>query len=105
MDAESSPKIVTIDESPIGAVILEEGFRDAGFTRRGPYQRNAEFAGAYLCARSGRHSDRFGEPQPRHSGPDVPGQRRGALRSTAMREKRKIGEIAQSILTASELIK
>ena len=27
------------------------------------------------------------------------------LRSTAMREKKKIGEIAQSILTASELLK
>ncbi|HAR27289.1 MAG TPA: two-component system response regulator, partial [Bradyrhizobium sp.] len=26
-------------------------------------------------------------------------------RSTAMREKKKIGEIAQSILTASELLK
>jgi two-component system, response regulator / RNA-binding antiterminator len=32
MDAESSPKIVIIDESPIGAVILEEGLREAGFT-------------------------------------------------------------------------
>ncbi|WP_298261496.1 ANTAR domain-containing protein [Bradyrhizobium sp.] len=29
----------------------------------------------------------------------------GLLRSTAMREKKKIGEIAQSILTASELLK
>jgi response regulator NasT len=27
------------------------------------------------------------------------------MRSTAMREKKKIGEIAQSILTASELLK
>ncbi|MDP1584602.1 MAG: ANTAR domain-containing protein, partial [Bradyrhizobium sp.] len=27
------------------------------------------------------------------------------LRSTAMREKKKIGEIAQSVLTASELLK
>ena len=27
------------------------------------------------------------------------------LRSTAMREKKKIGEIAQSILTASEMLK
>jgi response regulator NasT len=27
------------------------------------------------------------------------------LRSTAMREKKKIGEIAQSIVTASELLK
>jgi two-component system, response regulator / RNA-binding antiterminator len=27
------------------------------------------------------------------------------MRSTAMREKKKIGEIAQSILTASEMLK
>jgi response regulator NasT len=27
------------------------------------------------------------------------------MRSTAMREKKKIGEIAQSIVTASELLK
>ena len=40
----------------------------------------------------------------RAEGPD---RRRGLrlLRSTAMREKKKIGEIAQSILTASELLK
>jgi two-component system, response regulator / RNA-binding antiterminator len=32
MDAESSPKIVIFDESPIRAAILEEGLREAGFT-------------------------------------------------------------------------
>ncbi len=31
MDAESSPKIVIIDQSPIRAAILEEGLREAGF--------------------------------------------------------------------------
>src|ERR1700747_158607 len=32
MSAEESPKIVTVDESPIRAAILEEGVREAGFT-------------------------------------------------------------------------
>jgi two-component system, response regulator / RNA-binding antiterminator len=32
MNAESSPKIVIVDESPIRAAILEEGLREAGFT-------------------------------------------------------------------------
>src|ERR1041384_1698518 len=32
MSAESSPKIVIVDESPIRAAILEEGVREAGFT-------------------------------------------------------------------------
>src|SRR6478736_8738924 len=33
MSAESSPKIVIVDESPIRAAILEEGLREAGFTQ------------------------------------------------------------------------
>src|SRR3989440_9491805 len=33
MSAETSPKIVIVDESPIRAAILEEGLREAGFTR------------------------------------------------------------------------
>src|SRR5467141_1518846 len=32
MGAESSPKIVIVDESPIRGAILEEGLREAGFT-------------------------------------------------------------------------
>ncbi|WP_454619110.1 ANTAR domain-containing response regulator [Bradyrhizobium cenepequi] len=32
MAAESSPKIVIVDESPIRAAILEEGLREAGYT-------------------------------------------------------------------------
>src|SRR5690242_5805768 len=32
MNAESSPKIVIVDESPIRAAILQEGLREAGFT-------------------------------------------------------------------------
>src|SRR4029450_6207496 len=32
MGAETSPKIVIVDESPIRAGILEEGLREAGFT-------------------------------------------------------------------------
>jgi response regulator NasT len=32
MGAESSPRIVIVDESPIRAAILEEGLREAGFT-------------------------------------------------------------------------
>ena len=32
MSAESSPKIVIVDKSPIRAAILEEGLREAGFT-------------------------------------------------------------------------
>ena len=32
MSAESSPKIVIVDESPIRAAILEEGLREAGYT-------------------------------------------------------------------------
>src|SRR6266850_2749544 len=32
MSAESSPKIVIVDESPIRAAILREGLREAGFT-------------------------------------------------------------------------
>ena len=32
MNAESSPRIVIVDESPIRAAILEEGLREAGFT-------------------------------------------------------------------------
>ena len=32
MSAESSPKIIIVDESPIRAAILEEGLREAGFT-------------------------------------------------------------------------
>src|SRR5436190_14811077 len=31
MSAESSPKIVIVDENPIRAAILEEGLREAGF--------------------------------------------------------------------------
>ena len=33
MGADASPKIVIVDESPIRAAILEEGLREAGFTR------------------------------------------------------------------------
>ncbi|MET4483063.1 ANTAR domain-containing protein [Bradyrhizobium sp. F1.13.3] len=33
MSAEQSPKIVIVDESPIRAAILEEGLREAGFTK------------------------------------------------------------------------
>src|SRR5690349_5463580 len=33
MSAESSPKIVIVDESPIRAAILQEGLREAGFSR------------------------------------------------------------------------
>jgi response regulator NasT len=32
MSAESSPKIVIVDENPIRAAILEEGLRESGFT-------------------------------------------------------------------------
>ncbi len=32
MSAESSPKIVIVDENPIRSAILEEGLREAGFT-------------------------------------------------------------------------
>jgi len=32
MPAESSPKIVIVDESPVRAAILEAGLREAGFT-------------------------------------------------------------------------
>jgi response regulator NasT len=32
MNAEASPKIVIVDESPIRAAILEEGLREAGYT-------------------------------------------------------------------------
>ena len=32
MSAESSPKIVIVDENPIRAAILEDGLREAGFT-------------------------------------------------------------------------
>jgi response regulator NasT len=32
MDAESSPKIVIVDQSPIRAAILEEGLREAGYS-------------------------------------------------------------------------
>lgn len=32
MSAESSPKIVIVDESPIRAAILQEGLQEAGFT-------------------------------------------------------------------------
>src|SRR5215510_4962043 len=32
MSAESSPKIVIVDESPIRAAILQEGLREAGYT-------------------------------------------------------------------------
>jgi hypothetical protein len=79
--------------------------REAGFTGVVHISEMQSLLARIYALDPGRHSERSGEPQPRHSGPDVPGQRRGALRSTAMREKRKIGEIAQSILTASELIK
>lgn len=33
MSAEQSPKIVIVDESPIRAAILQEGLREAGFTK------------------------------------------------------------------------
>ena len=33
MGPDHSPKIVIVDESPIRAAILEEGLREAGFTR------------------------------------------------------------------------
>jgi two-component system, response regulator / RNA-binding antiterminator len=33
MNAEQSPKIVIVDESPIRAAILQEGLREAGFTQ------------------------------------------------------------------------
>ena len=32
MGADTSPKIVIVDESPIRAAILQEGLREAGFT-------------------------------------------------------------------------
>jgi response regulator NasT len=32
MDADQSPKIVIVDESPVRAAILQEGLREAGFT-------------------------------------------------------------------------
>src|ERR1700722_2160092 len=54
------------------------GAAGSGFYRRGPYQRNAEFAEPDLRARSRRHPDRSGKSQPRRAGADVPGQPRGA---------------------------
>ncbi len=106
MDARSSsPKIVIIDESPIGAVILEEGLREAGFTGAVHIsEMQSLLARIYALDPDVILNDLA---NPSHDILDQTFQVSGAVRceSTVMRDKRKIGEIAQSILTASELIK
>ena len=44
MSAESSPKIVIVDESPIRAAILQEGLREAGFPAS-----VSQTAGTFVC--------------------------------------------------------
>jgi response regulator NasT len=167
MSAESSPKIVIVDESPIRAAILEEGLREAGFTgvvhisemqnqvSRAVRRPIAMFvdqsdaasiqasvdAGVSAYIVDGLKKERIkpildlcvsrfnafaklqGELDRAKSALEdrkVIDRAKGILmklkgltedeayvlmRSTAMREKKKIGEIAQSILTASELLK
>src|SRR6202165_4271265 len=196
MGAESSPKIVIVDESPIRAAILEEGLREAGFTgvvhisemqslRARSYALDPDVilidlenpsrdvleqmfqvsravrrpiamfvdqsdaasiqapvdAGVSAYIVDGLKKERIkpildlcisrfnafaklqNELDPAKSPPDdrkVIERAKGILmklkgltedeayillRSTAMREKKKIGEIAQSILTASEMLK
>src|SRR6266436_4669223 len=160
MGAESSPKIVIVDESPIRAAILEEGLREAGFTgvvhiSRAVRRPIAMFVdqsdsasiqasvdagvSAYivdglkkerikpildLCVSRFNAFAKLQEELERTKSAledrKVIDRAKGILmklkgltedeayvllRSTAMREKKKIGEIAQSILTASELLK
>src|SRR5229473_3466967 len=149
MGAESSPKIVIVDESPIRAAILEVGLREAGFTgvvRISEMQSllariYALDAGvsAYivdglkkerikpildLCISRfnafSKLQDELDRAKSALEDRKVIDRAKGILmklkgltedeayvlmRSTAMREKKKIGEIAQSILTASELLK
>src|SRR6266404_3471170 len=174
MGAESSPKIVIVDESPIRAAILEEGLREAGFTGvvhisemqsllariyaldpdvilidlenpsrdvleqmfqvsrtvRRPiamFVDQSDAASIQASVDAGVSAyivDGLQEELDRAKSAledrKVIDRAKGILmklkgltedeayvllRSTAMREKKKIGEIAQSILTASELLK
>src|SRR6187397_2227720 len=150
MSAESSPKIVIVDESPIRAAILEEGLREAGFTgvvhisemqsllsriyaldpdvilidlenpSRDVLEQMFQVSRAVRrpIAMFVDQSDAASIQASVDAGVsayivDVLKKVKGLtedeayvlMRSTAMREKKKIGEIAQSILTASELLK
>ncbi len=63
MSAESSPKIVIVDEGARScAAILEEGLRGGRLYRRGHIWRDAEPAVADLCARPRDHRHRPREP-------------------------------------------
>src|SRR5260370_735568 len=125
MGAESSPRIVIVDESPIRAAILEEGLREAGFTGvvhisemqnllariyaldpdvilidlENPSRDVLEQM--FQVSRAVRRPIAMFVDQ--SDAASI--QASVLLRSTAMREKKKIGEIAQSILTASELLR
>jgi len=122
---EPSPKIVIVDESPIRAAILEEGLREAGFTgvvhiseMQSLLQRiyaldpdviliDLENPSRDILEQMFQVSRAVRRPiamfVDQSDAASI--QAYVLLRSTAMREKKKIGEIAQSILTASELLK
>jgi response regulator NasT len=151
MSAESSPKIVIVDESPIRAAMLEQMFQVSRAVRRpiamfvdqsdaASIQASVD-AGVSAYIVDGLKKERikpildlcisrfnaFAKLQDeldrtKHALEErkVIDRAKGILmklkgltedeayvllRSTAMREKKKIGEIAQSILTASELLK
>lgn len=105
MSAEQSPKIVIVDESPIRAAILEEGLREAGFTQVAHIREMQSL----LADPKSQLEDRKIIERAKGILMKVKGLTEDEayvlLRSTAMREKKKIGEIAQSIITASEMLK
>src|SRR5216683_78528 len=105
MGSESSPKIVIVDESPIRAAILEEGLREAGFTGVVHIsEMQSLLARIYALDPDIILIDRAKGILMKLKGL-TEDEAYVLMRSTAMREKKKIGEIAQSILTASELLK
>jgi len=108
MGAESSPKIVIVDESPIRAAILQERIKpilDLCVSRFNAF--------AKLQDELDRTKNALEERKVIDRAKGILMKLKGLteeeayvlMRSTAMREKKKIGEIAQSILTASELLK
>src|SRR5438034_901008 len=100
MGAESSPKIVIVDESPIRAAIL-----DLCISRFNAFAKLQDELDRTKSALEDRKViDRAKGILMKLKGL-TEDEAYVLLRSTAMREKKKIGEIAQSILTASELLK
>src|SRR6267154_1872585 len=112
MGADQSPKIVIVDESPIRAAIVDglkkerlKPILDLCISRFNAFSKlQNELDRAKSALEDRKVIDRAKGILMKLKGL-TEDEAYVLLRSTAMREKKKIGEIAQSIVTASELLK